>query len=286
MEVIEPALGDLFGPDPAQHFITHLVADGRGDRDVAIGRFGDPVEPVVEHPDQPRIAKLWMGQGDQVVDDRHDSHAIALELFGQREKIGMPGRVQQHQLIAWLVLKRFAARRNFLAFQTVIENPDWHTQGSKRREPTTDIQHAASKTGLAKRLASFQRAVHQPELVGDLFQAHAQAHQVQLGHRQWRQACDFVQSSIEHHHRNAFQCRMLFRQLGDDIANHTLDPGVSLWVFEHIGAFNQHSRHGAISGAMGSTGVCDEREMLVCASSHEQPTKSSWRLLITWNTSP
>ena len=86
MEVIEPALVDLMRADAALHFLMHPIADRRRDRYIAIGRARDPVKPVVEHLDQTGIAKLWMGQRDQIVDNRNDTHPVTLELFGEGEK--------------------------------------------------------------------------------------------------------------------------------------------------------------------------------------------------------
>ena len=275
VKMVEPALRHLLGPDTAQHLIAYLIGNGRGNRHVTVGGLRDPVEPVVEHPDQSGVAELRVGQRDQVIDHRDNAHAIALELFGQGEKIGVPGRVQEHQLITRLMLQGLAAGGDFLAPEAVIEQPDRHAQRGKCRQPAADIQHSASEPGLAKRRAPLQRAVHQPEPVGDLLQPYAHTHQVQLGHLQWRQAGHLVQRALEHHHGNAFDRRVVFWQLGNDVTHHALDPRVGFRVFEHIGAFNQQSCHGTISGACGCPEVSDERVMLVCASSHEQPTKSS-----------
>ncbi|MCY1460504.1 hypothetical protein D9M71_780700 [compost metagenome] len=124
----------------------------------------------------------------------------------------------------------------------------------------------------------------QPELIGELFELHPQAHQIHFDGRQGRQAFHLEQRAIDHHHRNAFTLGIRGWQLLNHIAHDPLNARVGIGVFENVGTFHQQSGH-CVTPTV-STWFSLERVTLVCASSQEQPTKSSWRLLITWKTSP
>src|SRR5471032_1375055 len=90
-----------------------------------------------------------------------------------------------------------------------------------------------------------------------------------------------VQLALEHHHRYAFNPVHAGRQLVDDVAHDSLDARVDFRVQEYVGALHQKTGHGECSSTVEPT-----RVMVVFAASHEQPTKSSCRLLMTWNTRP
>ena len=118
MEIIEPERFDLLRSKPAQKLFADLVTHGCRNGDIPVCSSGDPVEPLVENLHQPGVVELWMGQRDQVVDYRDDVHPFTLELFGHGKKVGVPGRIQQHQLITRLMLQRCATfRQLFLVHQ-------------------------------------------------------------------------------------------------------------------------------------------------------------------------
>src|SRR3989338_9274488 len=102
MKMSVPALERLLLAQATLDLDIHLLADGLGYGHKTVGGSRDPVEPLIEDLDQSLVAELRMGQGNQVVDHRHDPHPLALELFGQREDIVMPRGVQQDQLITGL----------------------------------------------------------------------------------------------------------------------------------------------------------------------------------------
>ncbi|MNR34234.1 hypothetical protein D3C85_1519860 [compost metagenome] len=55
-----------------------------------------------------------MGQRNQVVDHRDNAHALGLQAFGDGEELGVPGRVEQQQLVAGLHLQRCRPRGDLL----------------------------------------------------------------------------------------------------------------------------------------------------------------------------
>ena len=288
VEIIEPALRDLLRADAPQHLRAHFVADGLGNRDVAVGGGRDPVEPVVEHLDQSGIAELRMGQGNQVVDHRDDAHALALEAFRQREEIGVPGGVQQDQLVAGPMFERGRAHGcRLLLAEDAVEQAQRNAEEGEGEQAAGYIEKAPGPRRGTERAALFQGALAQPEVVGGSLHQDAQAYQRRM--RPWvqrRQAVDLIQGAVEHCHRDALHRLVGFRQLADDVAHHPLNTGIDLGMLEHIGAFDQQTRHGVLSAEVGSRAASPERLIWVSAPSQEQPTKSSWRLLMTWKTRP
>ncbi|MNT67592.1 hypothetical protein D3C72_2057480 [compost metagenome] len=99
----------MLEPEPVHRLRTtatldlraHLVANGGGNADEAIGGLRDPVEPAVEYLDQAVIAELRMGQRDQVVDHGNDADTLRFQTICNRVEIGVPGRIEQQQLVAW-----------------------------------------------------------------------------------------------------------------------------------------------------------------------------------------
>ncbi|MNG08422.1 hypothetical protein D3C84_917780 [compost metagenome] len=125
-----------------------------------------------------------------------------------------------------------------------------------------------------------------PDIHPRLLQEHAHPRVPgQSARRQRGQAEYLVHAALEEHHGYALDVLVDVIQLADDIAHHPLDAGVHLGMLEHIGAFDEQTSHDWPSER--GTGVTfAERVMLVRAPSQVQPTKSSRRRLMTWNTRP
>ncbi|MNF76598.1 hypothetical protein D3C84_587150 [compost metagenome] len=285
VEVFEPEPVHVRSASAALDLRADLVANGGGDADEAISRFGDPVEPTVEHLDQVVIAELRMGQRNQVVDHRDDADALRLQALGDREEIGVPGGIEQQQLVTGLDLQRHAPRGHPVV--TADEPGESQRQGDPQAGQLA--QHEKDTPRVVRtghRPAAVQARMPLPEIHPRLLQEHAHARvpgQPASGQR--CKAEHLVHAALEEHHRNALGVLVDALQLADDVAHHPLDAGVHMGVFEHVGAFDEQTSHGWPS-ARGTDEAFTERLMRVRASSQEQPTKSSRRRLMTWNTRP
>ncbi|MNV31592.1 hypothetical protein D3C71_1229040 [compost metagenome] len=208
VKIVEPQFTGLGRTQAALQFITHLIAHRGGNGHIAIGGFGDPVKPLVENLHQPCVVKLRMRHGNQVVNHRNDAHAFTFELFGKREEIGVPGRIQQHQLIPRLVLQRRATFGQLILVDA-LDRTQRKAETGDRCHPVGHVQQTLDHP----RVASVVQALMQlPEAVSQAPKSSTKDHQgIEKRDVQRAEHQHSVEFALKHHNRDAFNTVDRFR---------------------------------------------------------------------------